>query len=124
MEVIFKRKHLNFDKTAYAKATALKSSVQKVSLVVDLIKGMRVANALEQLSFSRKKIAKEIKVVLSSAIANAENNFALDPDKLYVSEILIGKAFTLKRFHARGRGRSSKILKPFSNVTIFVSERG
>ncbi len=124
MTVVIRRKHLDQDKTAYAKAAALKTSAQKLGLVVDLIKGMDVNQAFVQLQFSKKRVAREVKQLLNSAVANAENNHNLDVDKLFVSEVLVGKAFTLKRFHARARGRAGKIAKPFSRMTIFVSERG
>lgn len=109
---------------AVAKAVAIKGSVQKLNLVVDIIRNMAVVDALHQLQFCKRKLAKDVKVVLSSAIANAENNYAMDIDSLYISSVYTGKAFTLKRFHTRARGRSGAIKKPFSNITICVSERG
>lgn len=124
MTVVTRRKHLDQSKTAYAKAAALKTSPQKLGLVVDLIKGMNINQAFMQLQFSKKRIAREVSKVLNSAVSNAENNHNLDVDRLFVSEVLVGKAFTLKRFHARARGRAGKIFKPFSKMTIFVSERG
>lgn len=111
------------EKTAFAKNIAIKTSVQKLSLVTDLIRGLTVSDALYQLQFCKKKVAKDVRLVLSSAIANAENNNRLDIDKLYVSKILVGKAFALKRFNVRARGRMAKIIKPFSRVAIFVSEK-
>jgi large subunit ribosomal protein L22 len=109
--------------TAQAAARSIKGSVQKVGLVCNLIKGLNVNEAMLQLQFSKKRTAKEISEVLKSAIANAENNQSLDIDNLFVSQILVGKALTLKRFHARGRGRAASIIKPYSKITIFVSER-
>jgi large subunit ribosomal protein L22 len=107
--------------TAQATAKAIKGSVQKLGLVSNLVKGMNVADALMQLKFSRRRAANDLYVLLKSAVNNAENNQGLDVDNLYVSQIILGKAFTLKRFHARGRGRSAGIQKPYSRVTIFVS---
>ncbi len=119
------KEQLVFDnsKSAFASAKVVKGSVQKVALVTRLITRMKADQALLQLQFSRKKVAKDLALVLNSAISNAENNFGLDVDNLYVSRIMVGKAFALKRFHARGRGRASRITKPYSNVTIYVSER-
>jgi len=111
-------------KSAFAKAVAIKASVQKLKLVADIIYGMNVSDALLQLQFCRRKVAQDIKDVLNSAIANAENNQNLDIDKLYISAINLGKSFALKRFHPRGRGRAASIKKPFSNITVYVSERG
>lgn len=76
------------------------------------------------MSFSKKRIAKAALAVLQSAIANAENNHQLNIDKLYVSEAFVGKGLVMKRMHARGRGRGARVLKPFSNLTIVVTERG
>jgi large subunit ribosomal protein L22 len=111
------------EKTATASAKAIKGSVQKVNLVCKLINRMKVDQAVLQLQFLRKRVAKDIVDVLHSAISNAENNFGMDIDNLYISKIMVGKAFALRRFHARGRGRASRITKPFSRVTIYVSER-
>ncbi len=114
---------LNEAKTATASAKAVKGSVQKVNLVCKLVNRMKADQAVLQLQFLRKRVAKDIVDVLNSAISNAENNFGMDVDNLYISKIMVGKAFALRRFHARGRGRASKITKPFSRVTIYVSER-
>jgi large subunit ribosomal protein L22 len=116
-------KNLEAKKTSQASTVSIKGSVQKLNLVARLIAGMPVANAMHQLQFCRKGQSKSVLAVLNSAISNAENNQGLDIDKLYVSEVKVGKAFTLKRFSARGRGRSSKIIKPYSRLTIYVTER-
>src|SRR5690606_11454321 len=92
----------------YAKAKAIRVSPRKLNLVCGLIRGTSVDNALVQLDFSKKRIAKEVKNVLLSAVANADNNFGYDIDKLYISKILVGKSFVMKRFHARARGRVGK----------------
>lgn len=109
---------------ALAKARYVRGSDRKLNLVAELIRGKRVQRALTDLEFSTRRMAKEVKKVLESAIANAENNHGLDVDKLYVKEAYVGKTLTMKRFHARGRGRSAGIEKPFSNITIVVRERG
>lgn len=100
----------------------LRVSPQKLNLVAQLIRGKKVSTALADLEFSRKRISKDVKKCLESAIANAENNHDLDVDDLVVKEAFVGKALVLKRFHARARGRGARILKPFSNLTIVVRE--
>ena len=110
------------DTDAKAVARMLRVSPQKLNLVAQLIRGKKVAMALADLQFSQKRIAKEVKKCLESAIANAENNHDLDVDELVVAEAHVGKALVLKRFHPRGRGRMGKILKPFSHLTIVVRE--
>ena len=112
------------DKEAKAVARLLRISPQKLNLVAGLIRGKKVASALADLEFSRKRIAHEVRKCLESAIANAENNHDLDVDDLVVAEAYVGKALVIKRWHARGRGRASGILKPFSNLTIVVREVG
>ena len=107
---------------AKAVARMLRVSPQKLNLVAALIRGKKVAMALADLEFSRKRIAREVRKCLESAIANAENNHDLDVDELVVAEAFVGKALVLKRFHPRGRGRMGKILKPFSNLTIVVRQ--
>ena len=107
---------------AKAVARLLRVSPQKLNLVAGLIRGKKVASALADLEFSRKRIARDVRKCLESAIANAENNHDLDVDDLIVAEAHVGKALVLKRFHPRGRGRASGILKPFSNLTIVVRE--
>lgn len=110
------------DNEALATATMLRGSPQKLNLVAALIRGMKVEKALAVLSFSHKSAAIDVKKVLESAIANAENNHNLDVDSLIVSEASVGKALTMKRFRARARGRTGKILKPFSRLRIVVRE--
>jgi large subunit ribosomal protein L22 len=110
------------DNEAKAIARMLRVSPQKLNLVAQLIRGKKVATALADLQFSRKRIAKDVRKCLESAIANAENNHDLDVDDLIVAEAHVGKALVMKRFAARGRGRSGKILKPFSHLTIVVRE--
>ncbi|HEX8666453.1 MAG TPA: 50S ribosomal protein L22 [Beijerinckiaceae bacterium] len=107
---------------AKAVARMLRVSPQKLNLVAQLIRGKPVSTALADLEFSRKRISREVRKCLESAIANAENNHDLDVDDLVVSEAHVGKALVLKRFHARARGRGARILKPFSNLTIVVRE--
>src|ERR1700734_69185 len=108
---------------ALAKASALRSSARKLNLVAASIRGKAAAAALTQLRFEKRRVAQEVKKVLQAAVANAENNHGLDVDRLYVAEAWVGRAFVMKRFHARGRGRSAGIEKPFSNLTIVVKER-
>ena len=100
----------------------LRVSPQKLNLVAGLIRGKKVATALADLEFSRKRIARDVRKCLESAIANAENNHDLDVDDLVVVEAFVGKALVMKRFHARARGRAGRIEKPFSNLTIIVRE--
>ena len=110
------------DNEAKAIARMLRISPQKLSLVAQLIRGKKVNIALADLEFSRKRIAKEVRKCLQSAIANAENNHDLDIDELVVAQAHVGKGLVIKRFHARGRGRAGKILKPFSHLTIVVRQ--
>jgi large subunit ribosomal protein L22 len=107
---------------AKAVARMLRVSPQKLNLVAQLIRGKKVATALADLEFSRKRIARDVRKCLQSAIANAENNHNLDIDDLVVSQAHVGKALVLKRFHARARGRGARIMKPFANLTIVVRE--
>jgi large subunit ribosomal protein L22 len=107
---------------AKAVARMLRVSPQKLNLVAQLIRGKKVAAALADLEFSRKRIARDVRKCLESAIANAENNHNLDVDDLVVKEAHVGKALVWKRFHARARGRGARILKPFANLTIVVRE--
>lgn len=107
---------------ARAKLRMIRTSGQKLNLVAALIRGKKVERALADLEFSRKRIAKEVKKTLESAIANAENNHGLDIDSLVVAEAFVGKNLVMKRFRARARGRGAKILKPFSELTIVVRE--
>ena len=110
------------DNEAKAVARMLRVSPQKLNLVAQLIRGKKVAAALADLEFSRKRIARDVRKCLESAIANAENNHNLDVDDLVVKEAHVGKALVLKRFHARARGRGARIMKPFANLTIVVRE--
>jgi large subunit ribosomal protein L22 len=107
---------------AKAVAKMLRVSPQKLNLLAQLIRGKKVATALAELEFSRKRIALDVRKCLQSAIANAENNHQLDIDDLVVAQAHVGKGLVIKRFHARGRGRSGKILKPFSYLTIVVRQ--
>jgi len=111
------------DTEARAVGNRIRVSPQKLNLVAGLIRGKSAEAALTELTFSKRGIAPEVRKVLQSAIANAENNHQLDVDRLYVSEAHVGKSLVMKRMWPRGRGRSSPILKPFSNITIVVRER-
>ena len=110
------------DNEALATARFLKTSPQKLNLVAGLIRGKTAAQAEQILSFSKRRIAGDVKKCLLSAIANAENNHQLDIDRLVVSEAYVGKTLTIKRFRPRARGRAGKILKPFSRITIVLRE--
>jgi len=110
------------DNEAVATATMLRGSPQKLNLVAQLIRGMKVERALNTLTFSHRRMAGDVKKVLASAVANAENNHNLDVDNLVVAEATVGKALTMKRFRARARGRVGKIQKPFSRIRIVVRE--
>lgn len=111
------------DNEAMAIGRRLRTSPQKLNLVAGLIRGKKVDRALAELTFSRRRIAKDVRKVLQSAVANAENNHQLDVDRLFVAEAYVGKAMVMHRWHARGRGRSAPIQKPFSNITVIVRER-
>ena len=117
-----KRERSLADNEAKAVARMLRVSPQKLNLVASLIRGKAVATALADLEFSRKRIARDVRKCLESAIANAENNHQLDVDDLIVAQAHVGKAIVLKRFSPRGRGRMGRIFKPFSNLTIVVRE--
>ena len=110
-------------KTARAKARTLRISPRKLNLVAASIRGLIADKAVAQLTFSTKRIAEEVKKVLMSAIANAENNHNMDVDRLFVREAFVGKAMVMKRFQAGAKGRANRIIKPFSNLTIVVAER-
>lgn len=99
------------------------TSAQKAGLVLGQIRGLHVEKALAQLTFSKKGIAREVKTLLESAIANAENNHQLNVDNLYVKAAFADKSFTIKRFRARARGRVGKILKPRCHITLVVAEK-
>ena len=110
------------DNEAMAVLRMLRTSPQKLNLVAGLIRGKKVDKALADLTFSKRRIAGDVKKCLQSAIANAENNHQLDVDDLVVAEAYVGKAFEMTRFHARGRGRMAPVTKTFSNITIVVRE--
>ena len=101
----------------------VRSSPRKVNLILKNIRGKKVDLAIRDLSFARQRIAYDIKKTVQSAVANAENNNQYDIDSLYVSEAYVGKSIVLKRFRARAKGRASPIKKPFSNLTIILSEK-
>ena len=102
----------------------VKSSVQKINIIADLIRKENVNDAMLQLEFCKRKVSKDLQNILKSVIANSQNNFGMDIDKLYIKEVKIGKSLTLKRSMVRARGRINRINKPFSRVTIIVEERG
>ncbi len=110
------------DNEALAVGTQIRGSAQKLNLVAALIRGRKVEDALNVLAFSKRAMAVDVRKVLASAIANAENNHNLDVDALVVAEASVGKSFTMKRFATRGRSKSTRILKPFSRVRIVVRE--
>src|SRR5262245_11301087 len=111
------------DQQAMAMARLLRTSPRKLNLLAQLIRGRKANDALNQLTFSRRGIAGDVKKVLMSAIANAENNHNLDVDRLVVSEAGVGKSLVMKRFRARARGRAGRIVKPFARLRIVVEER-
>ena len=111
------------DNEARAVLKNVRVSPQKLNLVATMIRRMDVSKALAALEFSRRRISNEVKKVLESAIANAENNHSLDVDRLIVKEAFVGKSVVMKRFRARARGRGSRILKTLSHLTIVVSEK-
>ncbi|MBR9765075.1 MAG: 50S ribosomal protein L22 [Rhodobacteraceae bacterium] len=110
------------DNEAMAKLRMLRTSPQKLNLVAQLIRGKKVDRALTDLTFSKKRIAQDVKKCLQSAIANAENNHGLDVDELIVAEAWVGKNLVMKRGRPRARGRYGKIMKPFSEITIKVRQ--
>ena len=110
------------DNEAKAVTRLIRVSPQKLNLVAQLIRGKKVDRALADLTFSRKRIAKDVKKTLESAIANAENNHDLDVDALVVAEAYVGKNLVMKRLQARARGRATRILKPFSQMTVVVRQ--
>jgi len=117
-----KRERTLSDNEAKAVARRLRVSPQKLNLVAQLIRGKKVSSALADLEFSRKRIARDVRKCLESAIANAENNHDLDVDDLVVAEAHVGKSLVIKRFAPRGRGRVGRILKPFAHLTIVVRQ--
>ena len=110
------------DNEARAVGRMIRTSPQKLNLVAQLIRGKKAGRALSDLSFSRRRVAEQAKKVLESAIANAENNHNLDVVSLVVTEAYVGKNLVMKRFRPRAKGRASRILKPFSQLTIVVRE--
>ena len=100
----------------------LRISPQKLNLVLGMIRSQKADVAISKLQFSKKRISKDVEKALKSVISNAENNHSLDIDKLFVKEAFVGKGIVMKRFHARARGRGARILKPFSHLTIILSE--
>ncbi len=111
------------DNEAMAMVKAVRISPQKLNLVAGLIRGRDVGSAMARLDFCRRRIAGEVRKALESAIANAENNHQLDVDRLYVSEATVGRSFVMRRWRARARGRTARIRKPFSRLTIVVREK-
>lgn len=108
---------------ACASLRNLRISPQKLNLLADTIRGLSAEQALAQLTFSRKAIARDVKKLLQSAIANAENNHDLDVDRLHVTEVQVGKSITMKRIRPRARGRAFRIAKPFSRISITLTEK-
>ena len=117
-----KQKKINKDKTVRSINSNIRSSVRKLNPILRGIVGKKVDVAIRDLDFSEKRITKDIKKTLSSAVANAENNFQYDIDKLIVKEAYCGKKIIMKRFRPRAKGRAAPILKPYSSVTIILSE--
>jgi large subunit ribosomal protein L22 len=117
-----KRERQLADDEAQAILRNLRVSPQKLGLVAAMIRGQKVEKALADLTFSRKRIAQDVKKALESAVANAENNHNLDVDSLVVSQAYVGKNLVMKRWHARARGRVGRIKKPFSQLTVIVKE--
>ena len=111
------------DKEALAVGNTIRGSAQKLNLVAQLIRGRKVGDALNILKFSTKGMAEPVYKVLASAIANAENNHNLDVDSLIVAEASVGKSISLKRFATRARGKSTRIIKPFSRIRVVVREQ-
>ncbi len=111
------------DKEALAVGNTIRGSAQKLNLVAQLIRGRKVGDALNILKFSTKGMAEPVYKVLASAIANAENNHNLDVDSLVVAEASVGKSISLKRFATRARGKSTRIVKPFSRIRVVVREQ-
>lgn len=109
---------------AKASVKTLKISPLKLNIVARAIQGMLVGEAINMLTFSKKRISREVKKILNSAISNAENNNSMDIDKLMVHEVNVGKAMVMKRMRPRAKGRGVRILKPFSNMTIILKEKG
>jgi large subunit ribosomal protein L22 len=111
------------DNEASAFQRAIRISPRKLNLVAAMIRGKTAQTAIAELTFCRRRIANDVKKVLQAAIANAENNHQLDVDRLYVKEATVGRAFVMRRFHTRGRGRSARVEKYFAHLTVVVRER-
>jgi large subunit ribosomal protein L22 len=111
------------DNEAMARAKHIRTSPQKLNLIAELIRGKDAGRALLDLEFSKRRVAAQVKSLLESAIANAENNHGLDVDRLYIKEATVGRSLVMKRFRARARGRAGRIEKPFSNMRIVVKEK-
>ena len=118
-----KHTHRLREDEAIAVSRNLRVSPQKLNLLAQSIRGRNAEAALSELTFSKRRIAGDVKKTLKSAIANAENNHQLDVDRLYVAEASVGKSFVMKRFRARARGRAGRLVKPFNNLTVVVRER-
>jgi len=116
-------KKRNAENEARAYAKVIRTSPQKLNLVAQTIRGVKADKALVDLDFNRRRISADVKKVLQSAVANAENNHGLDVDRLYVAEATVGKSIVMRRFRARARGRSAQIEKFFSRLTIVVREK-
>ena len=114
---------MNKNLIALARDNMIRTSSLKLSLVTNSIVNQKVSNAVNQLKFSNKRIAKNVLKVLNAAVANAENNKQLDIDKLFIKEAYVGKSLSMKRFRPRAKGRAASIVKPFSKLTIIVEER-
>lgn len=108
---------------AMAMARTLRTGAQKLNEIAESIRGLTAEKALARLAFSRRRIAGDVRKVLQSAIANAENNHNLDVDRLFVAEAFVGKSLTMRRWRPRARGRAGRITKPFSRITVVVRER-
>ncbi len=111
------------EKEALAVGTAIRGSAQKLNLVASMIRGRKVEEAMNILKFSPKGMAEDVRKVLASAVANAENNHNLDVDALIIAEASVGKSLSMKRFMTRARGRSARIVKPFSRLRVVVREQ-
>ena len=114
---------MNKNLTAFAKDNSVRVSLLKLNNLIRLIVNQKVDNAVNQLKYSQKRISTSVLKVLNAAIANAENNNQMDIDYLYVKEAYVGKGLSMKRFRPRAKGRASKIIKPFSRLTIILEER-
>ena len=122
---MIKQKNLRREKDDEAKVVLknVRTSPQKLNLVLQMIRNKKADKAINILQFSQKRISKDVEKALKSVISNAENNHSLDIDKLYIKEAYVGKGMVMKRFHARARGRGARILKPFSHLTIILKEK-